>query len=51
MAQAIPRLPAPKAATQMTPEEKTLLEVVWAGLMINIVWLIGLVFAILKILK
>jgi hypothetical protein len=35
----------------MTPEERALLQILAAGLIINIVWLVGLLLALVKILK
>jgi hypothetical protein len=33
----------------MTPEEKNVIDIVFIGLMINVVWFIGLLMALLKI--
>jgi len=34
---------------KMTPEEKSLLDIIFAGVVLNIVWLFGVLLALLKI--
>jgi hypothetical protein len=36
---------------QMTPEEEHLIQIFACGLIINIVWFVGLLFALAKVLK